>query len=193
VKEEMMAFQSISKLYTFAEFEAFIALPENLNRHFELIHGGIVEKAMPTEEHGIIIHTLSGEIYIFLKANPIARAEIEVRYKMPKDDHNGRQPDLSVITDTNTPIVRKGAVPRMPDLAVEVKSPDDKFKDMRDKAEYYLANGTKIVWLIYPHERLVEVFRPNVDSEILNETHTLNGEDVLPGFTLAISELFRLI
>ncbi len=188
-----MAFQSISKLYTIAEFEAFIARPENLDRHFELIHGEIVEKAMPTEEHGIIIHTLSGEIYIFLKANPIARAEIEVRYKMPKDDHNGRQPDLSVVVDMQTPIIRKGAVPRMPDLAVEVKSSDDKFKDMRDKAEYYLNNGTRIVWLIYPHERLVEVFRPNVDSEILNENHILNGEDVLPGFALAIRDLFRLI
>jgi Uma2 family endonuclease len=97
------------------------------------------------------------------------------------------------MVDTQTPIVRKGAVPRMPDLAVEVKSPDDKFKVMREKAEYYLANGTRIVWLIYPHERLVEVFRPNVDSEILNETHELNGGDVLPGFTLAIRDLFRLI
>ena len=148
---------------------------------------------MPTEEHGIIIHTLSGEITIFLKANPIARAEIEVRYKMPHDDHNGLQPDLSVITDTQTPIVRKGAVPRMPDLAVEVKSPDDKFKDMREKADYYVANGTRIVWLIYPHERLVEVFRPNMDSEILNESDVLNGETVLPGFTLAIRDLFQLI
>ena len=188
-----MAFQSPPKLYTFDEFEAFIKRPENIARHFELIHGEIVEKAMPTEEHGIIIHTLSSEIYIFLKANPIARAEIEVRYKMPNDDHNGRQPDLSVMVDTKTPIVRKGAVPRMPDLAVEVKSPDDKFKVMREKAEYYLANGTRIVWLIYPHERLVEVFRPNVDSEILNETHELNGGDVLPGFTLAIRDLLRLI
>jgi Uma2 family endonuclease len=193
VKEEVMAFQSLSKLYTFEEFEMFITRPENAERHFELIRGEIVEKAMPTEEHGIIIHTLSGEIYIFLKANPIARAEIEVRYKMPHDDHNGLQPDLSVMMDTKTPIVRKGAVPRMPDLAVEVKSPDDKFKVMREKAEYYLANGTLIVWLIYPHERLVEVFRPNVDSQILNESHVLKGEDVLRGFTLAISDLFRLI
>ncbi len=188
-----MALQGLSKRYTISEFEAFIARPENAGRQFELIHGEIIEKAMPTEEHGIIIHTLSGEIYIFLKAKPIARAEIEVRYKMPKDEHNGLQPDLSVITDTQTPIVRKGAVPRMPDLAVEVKSPDDKFKDMREKADYYVANGTRIVWLIYPHERLVEVFRPNADSEILNESHVLNGEDVLPGFTLAVNDLFRLI
>jgi Uma2 family endonuclease len=193
VKEEIMALQGISKLYTMGEFEAFIARPENRNRHFELLHGEIIEKAMPTEEHGIIIHTLSGEIYIFLKAHPVARAEIEVRYKMPDDNHNGLQPDLSVIADTKTPIVRKGAVPRMPDLAVEVKSPDDKFKDMREKAEYYVANGTRIVWLIYPHERLVEVFRPNVDSEILNETHVLNGETVLPGFALTIKELFKSI
>jgi Uma2 family endonuclease len=67
VKEDIMALQGISKLYTMDEFEAFIARPENRNRHFELLHGEIIEKAMPTEEHGIIIHTLSGEIYIFLK------------------------------------------------------------------------------------------------------------------------------
>lgn len=188
-----MTLPDISKLYTVDEFEAFSGRPENRERHFELIHGEIVEKPMPTEEHGIIIYTLSGEIYIFLKTNPIARAEIEVRYKMPLDGHNSRQPDLSVMLDTQTPVVRKGPVPRMPDLAVEVKSPDDKFKDMRDKAEYYLANGTRIVWLIYPQERLVEIYRPNKDSQILNETHLLDGEDVLPGFALAIRDLFRLI
>lgn len=188
-----MVLQSIPKLYTVDEFEQFITRPENQNRHFELLHGEIIEKAMPTEEHGIIIHTLSGELYIFLKTNPIARVEIEVRYKIPGDDHNGRQPDLSVLVDMQTPIVRKGAVPRMPDLVVEVKSPDDKFKDMREKAEYYLSHGTRIVWLVYPHERLVEVFGPNRDSAILNETHSLNGEDVLPGFTLTIRDLFRLI
>ena len=64
MKEDIRALQGISKLYTIDELRH---RPENRSRHFELLHGKIIEKAMPTEEHGIIIHTLSCEIYIFLK------------------------------------------------------------------------------------------------------------------------------
>jgi Uma2 family endonuclease len=61
-----------TKPYTIEEFDQFIALPENADRRFELIDGEIIEK-MPTEERGVIVSTLSGEIYVFLKQNPLGR------------------------------------------------------------------------------------------------------------------------
>jgi Uma2 family endonuclease len=85
--------------------------------------------------------------------------------------------------------VKKGSVPEMPDLAVEVKSPDDSLKLLRDKAHYYLANGTRLVWLVIPEKRLVEVYTPD-DEQILTEEDTLSGEDVLPGFTLPVRDIF---
>ena len=116
-----------TKLYAVEAFEHFLALPENRERLFELIHGEIVEK-IPTEEHGIIVFIISGELYIYLRHNPGGRAGIEVRHQTPGDEHNSRLPDISYIRDTSAPVTKQGSIPRMPDLAVEVKSPDDTYK-----------------------------------------------------------------
>lgn len=78
---------------------------------------------------------------------------------------------------------------RRPDLAVEVKSPDDSLKKMTEKAAYYLANGVRMVWLIYPKMKLVEVLTPD-DRQLLNENDTLDGGSVLPGFTMAVRDIF---
>ncbi len=77
----------------------------------------------------------------------------------------------------------------MPDLAVEVQSPDQSDKFMVDKAAYYLANGVRMVWLIYPEKRLVEVLTPDA-RYLLNDADALDGGDVLPGFSLPIGEIF---
>lgn len=126
----------------------------------------------------------------FILANNIkGRVTTEVRYRMPNDNRNARLPDVSFRAG-NSPLVRQGSVPEMPDLAVEVKSPDDKLKDMRAKARYYLANGTKLVWLVEPHRRFVEVYSPD-EELVLLEDETLSGGTVLPGFQATVRELFQ--
>lgn len=82
----------------------------------------------------------------------------------------------------------------MPDLAIEIKSPDDSVTLLRLKAAYYLANGARKVWLIFPEQRLVEVYRPDedvlllVDNELRHDV--LEGRDILPGFTLPLQSIF---
>jgi Uma2 family endonuclease len=179
------------KLVTVAEFEQFLALPENRDRSFELIHGEIVEK-VPTEEHGLIAANLCGFLWQHTRQSGVGRAVIEVRVRMPDDDYNSRQPDLAFFADTTRPVVKRGPVFQMPDLAIEVKSPDDTYTSMRERAQYYLAHGAKVVWLIYPEKRLVEVYRQDADSELLTGDDTLNGGDVLPNFVLSVHEIFDL-
>jgi Uma2 family endonuclease len=77
--------------------------------------------------------------------------------------------------------VKEGGVPEMPDLAVEIKSPDDSVRQMRDKAAYYLANGAEMVWLVFPAQRLVEVYTPDDEVQILVEGDVLTAGDLLPG------------
>lgn len=178
-----------TNLFTIKEFEVFGALPENQERRFELIHGEIIEKAMPTELHGLIVARIMGEIYIYLKQHPAGRLGAEIRNRMPGDDHNSRQPDISYFADTARPIVAQGAVPQMPDLVVEVKSPDDTYKLMREKADYYLANGARMVWLVFPERKAVEVHQQGNSLTLTIET-TLDGGNVLPGFILPVREIF---
>jgi Uma2 family endonuclease len=178
-----------SKLYTVDEFEQVLALPENRDRLLELVNGEIVEK-MPTEEHGIIVLRFGSRILVFVDLHKLGRVGVEIRHRSPEDRYNERLPDISFTADTTTPVVTKGPVPRFPDLAVEVKSPDDTFRQMREKAAYYLANGVKLVWLVYPEKRIVEVYPVDGDIQILTEEDTLDGGDVLPGFSMAVTEIF---
>lgn len=168
-------------------FESFIA--NHPNRLFELIHGEIVEK-VGTEEHGSIALDIGGAIKLYLKRNPIGIAGVEVRHRTPDDSYNDRLPDVSFRKAKPEDIVKNGAVPTMPDLAVEIKSHTDTYKQMREKAQYYLDNGTSLVWLVYPEKQLLEVYRIDADIDILNTDDTLSGYDVLPNFELATHEIF---
>lgn len=76
----------------------------------------------------------------------------------------------------------------MPDLAVEVKSPDDSLRALRDKARYYLANGCRLVWLVLPDKQIIEVY--TADKQPLTEADTLTGGEVLPGFALPVRQVF---
>lgn len=177
------------KLYTVDEFERFIVLPENRDRYFELINGEIVEK-VPTQKHGKLAGVVYGEVYIFLKQNPLGHILIEARYRIPDDKHNARQPDLSFVSDVNRPLVDRGAALYMPDLAVEVQSPDDTIQSMRERAAYYLENGSRLVWLIFPDKRIVETYTAK-RQDILTIEDTLDGGEVLPGFLLPVRAIFE--
>lgn len=178
----------LERQVTAAEFEAFLQLPENQDRLFELIHGDIVEK-MSTEEHGIIVINIGIAIGVFVKQRQLGRVGTEVRYKMPKDRLNSRIPDLS-FNSGQRPVVREGSVPQMPDLAVEIKSPNDTIKQMREKADYYLANGSHLVWLVFPSKRYVEVYQLDSEMEVMLGGDMLDGGEVLPGSTMSVAEVF---
>lgn len=175
------------RLYTVDEFETFIRRPENRDRLFELLQGEMVEK-MPTQEHGEIALIIGAALRDFATRHRLGRVGVEVRHQMPSDQRNSRLPDVSFVAG-QTPRIVEGSVPQMPDLAVEIKSPDDSLKSLREKAEYYLANGTRLVWLVDPAKHLVVVISLD-DEQILLENERLDGGDVLPGFVLPIAEIF---
>ncbi len=98
-------------------------------------------------------------------------------------------PDVS-FTSARQPMVTRGSVMFMPDLALEIQSPDDTVKMMREKAAYYLTSGVQLVWLVYPRKHLIEAYSLDADVKILLEGDTLTGGDVLPSFTLSVAEVF---
>lgn len=175
------------RLYTVAEFETLLAHPENRDRLLELINGEIVEK-MPTEEHGELQAIIVAALVAFVLPRKLGRVGVEIRHKMPTDDANSRLPDVSFIAG-NRPRVTEGSVPQMPDLAVEIKSPDDSHKELRDKAHYYMQHGTRLVWIVNPAKRFVIVLTPD-DEDVLMDGETLTGGDVLPGFEVPLRDIF---
>jgi Uma2 family endonuclease len=82
----------------------------------------------------------------------------------------------------------------VPDLVVEVVSPNDTFSEMSMKVRRYLQDGVRLVWVLDLLTREVTVYQSGVrQTEILVETDTLTGGEVLPGFAVLVSALFPQI
>ena len=77
-----------------------------------------------------------------------------------------------------------------PVLAVEILSPSDRVDDMAEKMEGYLRTGVKLAWRVEPIFGLVTVFRPDAEPEGLNVNGFLDGGMHLPGFRVAVAEIF---
>jgi Uma2 family endonuclease len=102
-----------------------------------------------------------------------------------------RGPDVAFWSSARQPTIPEGYFEVPPDLVVEVLSPDDSRKDVRAKIKDYLFYGVKVVWLVDPEMRTVTVYREPLVGTELDEGATLDGGDVLPGFSCKVAEMFR--
>jgi Uma2 family endonuclease len=99
-------------------------------------------------------------------------------------------PDVSWIEKSRLEGVdTSGLIPVVPDFVIELRSKTDPLKEVRAKMEEYRRVGVRLGWLINPQDRTVEIYRPQRDVEILADPATLNGEDVLLGFTLDLQSI----
>jgi len=82
--------------------------------------------------------------------------------------------------------------PDAPDLAVEVASPSQYRPGMAAKARRYLHAGTRLVWIVWPRQQQVDIWRPGdtQPSAVLGAGDVLDGEDVVPGFVYPVAYLF---
>ena len=85
-----------------------------------------------------------------------------------------------------------GALDIAPDLIVEVISPRDIAEKVEEKFRMYIESGVRQIWAIYPRAKVVRVIRPGGAESRLQLTDTLDGEDILPGFSLRVSQVFSV-
>ena len=114
-------------------------------------------------------------------------------FKLPNGAE--RAPDASWIkcdrwNSLNTEQKRKFP-PLCPDFIIELRSETDSIKTLQSKMQEYIDNGAKLGWLIDPKTQKVEIYRLEKQVEILQNPTTLSGEDVLPGFVLNLSFVFK--
>jgi Uma2 family endonuclease len=102
-----------------------------------------------------------------------------------------RRPDVSFIHfgRLQNEVLPKGHIEIPPDLVVEVISPNDLYGEVKAKVREYQLAGIRLVWLIDPDGRSVEVYRANRSVSILSDEDELEGEDVLPGFRCRIMDI----
>jgi Uma2 family endonuclease len=155
----------------------------------ELVDGVLVEKPMGYDESRFAIE-LGYTLIEFLRKHDLgiaAGADGMLRL-MPGIV---RIPDVSFVSWERLPANYGQIPPIAPDLAVEVLSPTNTPREMERKLHEYFAAGTRLVWYFDLKLRTVTVYTAPDRFTVLDESQTLDGGDVLPGFSLPLRELFE--
>ncbi len=166
---------------------------ERMGGDFELVRGELVPVMTPAgRRHGRLAAFLTAELETFVRARRVGRVYVEVGYRLFSHPDTVRGPDVSFVSRERetTARGRGGFVPGAPTLAIEIASSDKPMAQLAAKAAEYLEAGALLVWVVDPTRRKVRVHRPGQAARTLSRADTLDGADVLPGFTLPLSRLF---
>lgn len=181
----------LERTYTNAEFEQ---MPE-YNEGYELVNGKLVEPEVPNTAHGWIARKLNRAITLFDPAEQLGTTWFDTSVVLA--DNQSRIPNLMFFVAGNQPQFSTSSITLPPDLVVEIVSPAN-LRPQKNKQEFeakiaaYRQLGVRLIWVIYPETKTIEIYHPNQKTPIhvLDVKGQLNGEAIIPGFTLEVADLF---
>ena len=163
-------------------------------KSYELDGGRLEEKAMGTRS-AWVGGEIGGILREFCREHRLGWVfPADTSYQCFEEDPGRvRRPDVSFIRFGRLPgeALPEGHTPIAPDLAVEVVSPHDNAYRLERKIEQYLRAGVRLVWVVNPDLQTVRVHRAEGSVALLHADADLSGEDVLPGFQVAVGSLFK--
>jgi Uma2 family endonuclease len=167
-------------------------LPDDGMRH-ELVRGELLTMAPPFYGHGKSADKIGRSLENYVEAEhlgEVRRAEIGCLLTTSPD--TVRAPDVAFLSQEHLAVVGdvRGYFPGAPDLVVEVVSPNDRLTRVAEKAAEWLEHGARLVFVVNPRRQAVTVHRPGQRPETLGVNDTLDGEDVVPGWSMAVRDLF---
>jgi Uma2 family endonuclease len=167
------------------EFDQFIALDENDDKLFEHIDGEIIEVTPGRTTNSNLEHVIAFSVRLFCRERnlPCYSSGGDGAYRV---QGNTVAPDFAY---KPTPMSNEYPDPVPPLWAVEIISPTDKPLAIRNKRNIYLA-AKILYWEVYPERQSIDVYAPGKAVRTLGIGETLDGGDVLPGFTLPVRDLF---
>jgi Uma2 family endonuclease len=166
-------------------------LKDNGYRH-ELQAGFLLREPPPGFRHGRLQMRLGEALAAFARSRRLGEVVPDVGFVLAEIPATVRQPDLAFVQASRlTSLVDEARrFPGPPDLAVEVLSPGDRPGDVHAKVADFLAAGTRAVWVVDARTRTVTCYRTLLHPRRLGEQDVLEGEDVLPGFSIAVAAIF---
>ncbi len=183
---------SHSKTRSGMTLEEFLRWPEaDEHPYKEFINGRIEMKVSPQKKHSVLTLDFCLALNQFAGPGRLGRAFPELRCTFA-----GRSiiPDVVFLLEANIPCDARGMLVNIsilpPDIQIEIRSPGQSLKKTREKLEHAVANGCPLGWLIDPERETADVYRPGSGPERLLADGFLDATPVLPGFRLAVSEVF---
>lgn len=175
--------------------DELLAMPDDGFR-YELVKGELIRMSPPPgHEHGLVVMRIAVPLFEHIETNNLGVVyAAETGFLIEENPDTVRAPDVAFVR--RELIERAGDVQGYwrgaPDLAVEVLSPSDRVRKVEETVQHWLDAGARMVWVVSPKLRTITVYRSLSNIEMLTEKDTLNGGDVVPGFTFPVAELFKV-
>lgn len=158
----------------------------------ELVRGRVVALSPTGYGHGAVEAKITTRLTIYVEAT--GKGEVvngEVGIFIQRDPDTVRAADILFISKERLARrISKSYLDVAPELVVEVLSPDDRWTDVTEKLEDYFSAGVDRVWVLVPKLRRVLIYRSLTEVTQLNADQILTDEDILPGFSVPVSNLF---
>jgi Uma2 family endonuclease len=168
--------------------EDVVALPGR----WELVRGEVREMSPPGGEHGVV-----GADFAFLLTGHVKQHRLgrvfaaETGFLVARNPDTIRGADIAFVAAARVPDpIPSGWMTVVPDLAVEIVSPGDRAAEIAEKVNDWLGGGVRLVWVVYTRQRTVHGFRAGGDRLVLTAADVLDGEDVVPGFSVTVRDIF---
>ena len=161
------------------------------HKRTELVHGRMIVREPAGSRHGRVAADLAYVLQQHVKANDLGVVyAAETGFVLARDPDTVRAPDAAFVSRGRLPEPEPtGYAELAPDLVVEVLSPDDRPGEVLAKIGDWLMAGTRLVWVVDPKRRQVQVYRADGSEVILGEDGVLDGEDVVPGFASHLQDI----
>lgn len=160
----------------------------------ELIDGKLVSMAPAGGEHAEIGVNVIVPLSVHVRAHQLGRVYgPDAGFLIARDPEDQLlSPDVAYVAAERLPPPeqRSGFLPLAPDLAVEVVSPWDRASEVDDKVQRYLRAGTLMVLVVQPGTRTIVAWLPDGSGRVYHADDMLDLDAVVPGFTIAVSEVF---
>lgn len=170
--------------------EELLRFPASLR--YELIKGQLRPMAPTGDFHGSFTYDLGFEIGAFVRQNNLGRCfAAETGFLLRRDPDTVKAPDFAFISRERLTFPRTaGFVPVVPDLVLETRSPSDRNAAVAEKIHEWLDAGVRMALDLDPAKRTLRVYCPGIPPQTLTPNDTLQGGEVLPGFSLPLQRLF---
>lgn len=172
--------------------EEYARLPERDDGYKdELVRGSVVCEPQPSFGHGLTSVRIAHLLMSFVERHPLGVVVGEAGYVLERGPDTVRGPDVSFVSTERLRHRGETFFEGAPDLAVEVISPSNTRRTVADKTRDYLAAGARLVWNVDPRRRTVTVHASDAETLVLTADETLDGGDLLPGFSVPVRTLFE--
>ena len=173
--------------------DEFADLPDDGMRH-ELVRGELRTMAPPGFQHGKSGSRFGRSLDRHVEEKQLGEViTTETGYRLTTEPDTVRAPDVAFLSTDRLMAAGDvtGYFPGAPDLVVEVISPNDRYTDVDEKVAEWLEHGTLLLFVVDPRRQTVAVHRPGQPRRVLGVDDILDGEDVVPGWSMPVRELFE--